>query len=1575
MAATPIKVKPTDAFWEDDVEGPADGPETWESLAKSRAQQIEQLKQALEESQKAGGGGGGGGAVPEELADFQRELETSRRQIDEIRSIHASASGIKPTIEEALELTSTQQEELEHYDFLLTDAKAELQDLKGQVTKASESKAFLNGTLGDYEKAYQAQADELSRLEVNQTESARTEMTLQRQVEVAVLQVKDLEKTLEVSKASQKEAKAEASNAKLKLVEGTKQIKGLQEIARRCAEAEDELLAKIESSTEAKEIAMAELEAYAEEAELDKQEMQQEIEMHIAASESHQLEIEELKDTTAAELEQLTMQVDNNAVDLRQARADKELAVNEKLQVESDMQVVLSGLKEQLAASNSDLEGAAMAGLSITEVMAQLRDDHAQELARLAEERGNLASERDFAVKNFEERNKMLTDVMKFMQTSGGPSSGEDGGFGEGDDLATMQERAKKYREGLEENLAEYEEENSRLTSELAGVSKRASELETNNRKLARDLEVSNEQNDTMSKALAEKTDMLEQVMSFVQKNQKKKGEGGGGSDYEDDGEGGNQMKDPFEALGAELETLTMEREELLDMVAEMEQELQASRAQHEEDQVLIQEARDEIESLESRLANMMEKAASDDVLKELLSDGEKKRKTLQSDYDKMRAERDALKAERDTLSTELAQIRAQLDGAAAGGLSLLELLEKLKGEQAAELAKLNARVEELESELAQHKQRLEALLDFLPPGEGDGDGDAGDAIEQLASRLKRALADKAALEAMLEETEAREQQGLKTIDELNTTVDKLRATIAGLQKEKEALEEELEAFRAGVGKAKAAAKALTKRLDPKYDDEDEEGVEPSNEDAIQQLLDALDETEARLVAAEEELALAMEEIEALTKSLQEANSELADLKDALDAAESAKTKMSDDHAKKVGKLNKMLDALRREMALKDKVIDDLKAHVARLEKSLEKEKKRGSKAANKILTLESSLLEARQEISKLQKKMRAALNWIRGRELRAWVKNSDVLECPVCEDEFTLMRRRHHCRICGGVFCNNCTSHRHLSTSKKKPVRACTDCKEFLTELGDAEESAVSLESKLLGKLDNDTEPLDLGTPSHSPSKSASTPAEIRAKAKARASERSATSKSLSSSRERDPSGSPIRDSAARRALAANGGGVALVTPLAADAPKADRIANGAAALRRMRSDDTASPFGNSTNASTEDVDGDEGAVAGDGGDGGKKDAALLGGSYLDVSPDLDADGVDADDMMAAAAGIRAAGAGDGGKKDESENNEDVRFQRDLHALRQKYDEDKGKDKEEDKDASAERDGDPLSGAAAAVVVAAAADGVPGRNKSDSNSRSNSPGRKKQQPGGKAPPPPPKKGTGRARSSDSTSSADGSSDMLDRVIKWAKSHMVDLNQPLGGGAAGLVISMERVPFETLEADCIAKYGLTAFDLCKDELQALWKGEDHEVAWLAEDDGKSPEGPPPASSSVPSRGKTAPRPNSRSMLDALTDFAADAMSTASGLASDLLDGSSDDDGSDDGGGGGSRGEQALPPPPPPTANVTVNPGFKASKSAPAPPAAKQSSSPSKPAPAPPGKKLERKLSTQNLFDDDSDEEF
>mmetsp|Transcript_25253 Transcript_25253/g.35265 ORF Transcript_25253/g.35265 Transcript_25253/m.35265 type:complete len:168 (+) Transcript_25253:422-925(+) len=38
------------------------------------------------------------------------------------------------------------------------------------------------------------------------------------------------------------------------------------------------------------------------------------------------------------------------------------------------------------------------------------------------------------------------------------------------------------------------------------------------------------------------------------------------------------------------------------------------------------------------------------------------------------------------------------------------------------------------------------------------------------------------------------------------------------------------------------------------------------------------------------------------------------------------------------------------------------------------------------------------------------------------WEKNEHVPECHICLRAFSLFFRRHHCRICGRIFCNNCT-------------------------------------------------------------------------------------------------------------------------------------------------------------------------------------------------------------------------------------------------------------------------------------------------------------------------------------------------------------------------------------------------------------------------------------------------------------------------------------------------------------------------------------------------------------------------
>ncbi|XP_032235700.1 rabenosyn-5 [Nematostella vectensis] len=43
-------------------------------------------------------------------------------------------------------------------------------------------------------------------------------------------------------------------------------------------------------------------------------------------------------------------------------------------------------------------------------------------------------------------------------------------------------------------------------------------------------------------------------------------------------------------------------------------------------------------------------------------------------------------------------------------------------------------------------------------------------------------------------------------------------------------------------------------------------------------------------------------------------------------------------------------------------------------------------------------------------------------RSLVPWVADSEVDFCPICKKSFNLARRRHHCRLCGGIICAKCS-------------------------------------------------------------------------------------------------------------------------------------------------------------------------------------------------------------------------------------------------------------------------------------------------------------------------------------------------------------------------------------------------------------------------------------------------------------------------------------------------------------------------------------------------------------------------
>ncbi|XP_016051305.1 PREDICTED: lateral signaling target protein 2 homolog isoform X1 [Miniopterus natalensis] len=62
------------------------------------------------------------------------------------------------------------------------------------------------------------------------------------------------------------------------------------------------------------------------------------------------------------------------------------------------------------------------------------------------------------------------------------------------------------------------------------------------------------------------------------------------------------------------------------------------------------------------------------------------------------------------------------------------------------------------------------------------------------------------------------------------------------------------------------------------------------------------------------------------------------------------------------------------------------------------------------------------------------------------WVPDEACSFCTACKAPFTVIRRKHHCRSCGKIFCSRCSSHSAPLPryGQVKPVRVCTHCYMF---------------------------------------------------------------------------------------------------------------------------------------------------------------------------------------------------------------------------------------------------------------------------------------------------------------------------------------------------------------------------------------------------------------------------------------------------------------------------------------------------------------------------------------------------
>lgn len=82
------------------------------------------------------------------------------------------------------------------------------------------------------------------------------------------------------------------------------------------------------------------------------------------------------------------------------------------------------------------------------------------------------------------------------------------------------------------------------------------------------------------------------------------------------------------------------------------------------------------------------------------------------------------------------------------------------------------------------------------------------------------------------------------------------------------------------------------------------------------------------------------------------------------------------------------------------------------------------------------------------------------------WLPDSDTSSCMSCNCAFTLIKRRHHCRSCGKIFCGDCCgSKAKLLYLDNKEARVCSDCSSLI---GTTLQPELHRNSSTIARLNN---------------------------------------------------------------------------------------------------------------------------------------------------------------------------------------------------------------------------------------------------------------------------------------------------------------------------------------------------------------------------------------------------------------------------------------------------------------------------------------------------------------------------
>ncbi|KAK6753190.1 hypothetical protein RB195_012656 [Necator americanus] len=296
-----------------------------------------------------------------------------------------------------------------------------------------------------------------------------------------------------------------------------------------------------------------------------------------------------------------------------------------------------------------------------------------------------------------------------------------------------------------------------------------------------------------------------------------------------------------------------------------------------------------------------------------------------------------------------------------------------------AEVDGFHERMSKFENELAEERRKFEAL------------------------EVERQMATEECVLLRTQNAEA-SKTTTETMQQLRNEADKLRDTI-------QAKEEEL----MDVNRRCAQFEKLSKDIQFSMDRE-----LSAKSAEIEKLISSAAEAESLSSAKEATLT---EEISALKRSIKAVQSELDE-----------QMRLSQDAAKTAEELTAANMDLTKKIASWEEEKNALIERCLNTESDLDFERDRAMENKRRF----DEALSAMHELGRANQSLQMDIS---KHTSRTWLDDSAAVNCTSCGKVFTLTIRKHHCRVCGLIFCAPCSSKTAKIASHKNPVRVCDSC------------------------------------------------------------------------------------------------------------------------------------------------------------------------------------------------------------------------------------------------------------------------------------------------------------------------------------------------------------------------------------------------------------------------------------------------------------------------------------------------------------------------------------------------------